>query len=106
MSDLALVTGGCGFIGSHLAQALLARGQRVRVLDDLSSGRRENLGAAAPDVGLLVGDLRDPDVVRRACAGAAVVYHQGARPSVPRSVEDPQATFDINVVGSHHVLLA
>lgn len=106
MPDLALVTGGCGFIGSHLVHALLARGARVRVLDDLSAGRRENLGAAAADVELLVGDIRDADACARACRGASVVYHQAARPSVPRSVQDPQGTFEVNVVGSHLVLLA
>lgn len=106
MSERVLVTGGCGFIGSHLVQALLARGARVRVLDDLSSGRVENLGAARADVELHQADLRDPAAVARACAGVAVVYHQAARPSVPRSVEDPQGTFDVNVLGTHHLLLA
>lgn len=106
MSERVLVTGGCGFIGSHLVQALLARGARVRVLDDLSSGRAENLGAARDDVELHEADVRDATAVARACEGVAVVYHQAARPSVPRSVEDPQGTFDVNVLGTHHLLLA
>src|SRR5688572_29779718 len=106
MADLALVTGGCGFIGSHLARALLARGDRVRALDDLSSGKRDNLADVGGDIDLQVGDVRDPAACARACRGASVVYHQAARASVPRSVEDPQGTFDVNVVGTHHLLLA
>lgn len=106
MSARVLVTGGCGFIGSHLVHALLARGDRVRVLDDLSSGKRANLGAAAADVELHEADLRDPDACRRACAGVEVVLHQGARPSVARSVEDPRGSFEVNVVGTHNLLLA
>jgi UDP-glucose 4-epimerase len=105
MSELALVTGGCGFIGSTIVRALLARGDRVRVLDDLSSGRRENLAGLA-GVELLQDDLRSKAACEKACAGVAVVYHQAARPSVPRSIEDPQGSFDVNVVGTHHLLLA
>jgi UDP-glucose 4-epimerase len=106
MSDLVLVTGGCGFIGSHLVRALLARGDRVRVMDDLSSGKRANLADVAKDVDVHVADVRDAAACARACDGASVVYHQGARPSVPKSVDDPQGTFDVNVVGTHNVLLA
>lgn len=106
MSERVLVTGGCGFIGSHLVRALLAAGRRVRVLDDLSSGKPENLGEVLADVELQRADLRDAGAVARACEGVAVVYHQGARPSVPRSVDDPQGSFDVNVVGTHHLLLA
>jgi UDP-glucose 4-epimerase len=106
MSDLVLVTGGAGFIGSHLVRGLLARGARVRVLDDLSSGKRANLADVAQDVDLRVADVRDPAACASACAGVSVVYHQGARPSVPRSVDDPQGSFDVNVVGTHNLLLA
>jgi nucleoside-diphosphate-sugar epimerase len=73
------VTGGAGFIGSHLVDALLERGARVRVLDDLSTGRRENLAHAAGRVELLEDDVRDPEACRRARAGVWVVFHQPAR---------------------------
>jgi len=102
----ALVTGGCGFIGSHIVRALLERGERVRVLDDLSTGRRENLADVIADVELLERDLRDPDACAAACQGAEVVYHQAAMPSVARSVADPAGSFDVNVQGSHTLLLA
>ena len=88
MSKLYLVTGGAGFIGSNLVDALVARGDRVRVLDDFSTGRRENL-AAQPGVEVVEGDLRDAAVVRRAVAGVDGVFHQAALRSVPRSVDDP-----------------
>ncbi|MGE0709475.1 MAG: NAD-dependent epimerase/dehydratase family protein [Planctomycetota bacterium] len=101
-----LVTGGCGFIGSHLVRALLARGDRVRVLDDLSSGKRENLAGVEQDVELVVADLADPAVAPRACAGIDLVFHQGAVPAVPRSIADPAGTFRVNVVGTHALLLA
>ena len=82
-AGLALVTGGAGFIGSHLVEALLARGQRVRVLDDFSSGRREFLPRHA-ELEVITGDIRDPEAVRRALAGVEVVFHQAALRSVPR----------------------
>jgi UDP-glucose 4-epimerase len=104
-SDLALVTGGAGFIGSHLVERLLAEGRHVRVLDDLSSGRREFL-PAHPRLELLVGDVRDPAMLTRAMAGAEVVFHQGALRSVPKSVEDPWAYHDVNATGTMRLLLA
>lgn len=104
-SGLALVTGGAGFIGSHLVAGLLARGREVRVLDDLSSGRREFVPGCG-DVELLVGDVRDPDTVRRAVGGVEVVFHQAALRSVPGSVEDPFAYHDVNVTGTMRLLLA
>jgi nucleoside-diphosphate-sugar epimerase len=97
-----LVTGGAGFIGSHLVDALLARGARVRVLDDLSSGRRENLAAAE----LVEGDIRDARVCRAACSGVAYVFHQAALGSVPRSISDPATTVAVNVAGTANVLAA
>jgi UDP-glucose 4-epimerase len=100
------VTGGAGFIGSHLVDALLARGARVRVLDDLSTGRRENLAAAGGRVELLEGDLRDAAACRRACDGSALVFHQAALGSVPRSLADPAATVEVNVAGTAHLLAA
>src|SRR6185503_6913573 len=88
-----LVTGGAGFIGSHLVDALVERGARVRVLDDLSSGSAGNLAPHLDGDGeaveLLRGDLRDLDACRRACAGVRFVFHLAARGSVPRSLEDP-----------------
>ena len=95
MDRLALVTGGAGFIGSHLVEALLARGRRVRVLDDFSSGHREFL-PSHPALEVVAGDIRNPNVLQRAVAGVEVVFHQAALRSVPRSVEDPFAYHDVN----------
>lgn len=106
MGSRALVTGGAGFIGSHLVRGLLEDGVTVRVLDDLSSGSRENLSEVLSDVELVEADLRDPEVCARACQGVDVVYHQAAVPSVPRSVAEPERTFAVNVVGTHGLLLA
>lgn len=100
----ALVTGGAGFIGSHLADGLLAAGFRVRVLDDFSSGRESNLAHALGDIELIRGDLADPATAARACAGADVVFHEGAIPSVPRSVAEPVATNRANIDGTLTVL--
>jgi len=101
-----LVTGGGGFIGSHLVARLLALGHGVRVLDDFSTGRRENLAEVKKHIDLLEGDLRDPDMVRRAVEGVAWVFHQAAMPSVARSVEDPLMSNAVNVQGTLHVLVA
>jgi nucleoside-diphosphate-sugar epimerase len=100
-----LVTGGAGFIGSNVAEAVAARGDRVRVLDDLSTGRRENLTAIG-DVDLVEGDLRDPAAVRRAVDGVEGIFHQAALRSVPRSVDDPTSTNDVNVNGTLNLLMA
>lgn len=102
----ALVTGGFGFIGGHLVRALLARGDEVRILDDLSTGRRENLDDVVDQIEVLEEDLADPQVVARACEGVEVIFHQGAKASVPRSIKDPEGTFRVNVVGTHGLLLA
>jgi nucleoside-diphosphate-sugar epimerase len=109
----SLVTGGAGFIGSHLVEHLLKNGGTVRVLDDFSSGRRENLAMAPAWAGegggrldLIEGDIRDPATCRRAVAGVEVVYHQAALGSVPRSVDDPVTTEEVNVGGTLQVLLA
>src|SRR5438046_791014 len=83
-----LVTGGAGFIGSHLAEELIRRGERVRIVDSFITGKRQNL-AHLPSVDLLEGDLADLNVARRAVDGMDYVLHQAAIPSVPRSVEDP-----------------
>ena len=100
-----LVTGGAGFIGSHLVEALVRRGESVRVVDDLSTGRRHNL-LPVPDVEFIEGDLADLDVARRAVTGVEYVLHQAAIPSVPRSVLDPMASHRANVDASLNVLLA
>jgi nucleoside-diphosphate-sugar epimerase len=103
---LALVTGGAGFIGSHLVAALALSGIRVRVLDDLSSGRRENLADTDGDVELRVGDVRSLAEVRSACEGAEVVFHLAAVGSVPRSMKDPAHTLAVNVGGTSNVFAA
>jgi UDP-glucose 4-epimerase len=105
MADLVLVTGGAGFIGSHLVATLVGRGERVRVLDDFSSGRREFLPQHAA-LEVLEGDLRDPATLDQAVRGVRVIYHQGALRSVPKSVEDPWAYHDVNATGTMRLLLA
>ena len=108
-----LVTGGAGFIGSHLTDGLVARGDEVRVLDDFSSGRRENLaghdvgevGSGAP-VELLVGDVRDSDSLEAALGGVAGVFHEAAQVSVPRSVEAPEESLDLNAMATLRLLEA
>jgi UDP-glucose 4-epimerase len=100
----SLVTGGAGFIGSNLVHALLERGDEVRVLDNFSSGHRRNLPIS--DVEVIEGDLRSFERVVTAVRGAEVVFHQGALPSVPRSLQDPLATNAVNVEGTLNVVLA
>ncbi len=100
-----LVTGGAGFIGSHLAEELLRRGHRVRVVDSLVTGKRANL-ACIPDAEFLHGDLAEGDVARRAVEGMDYVLHQAAIPSVPRSVEDPVASNRANIDAALNVLVA
>jgi len=102
----ALVTGGGGFIGSNLVRALLARGDEVRVLDNFATGSRANLAGLEHDVDLVEGDLRSYERVHAAVRGVEVVFHQGALPSVPRSVQDPLTTTAVNVEGTLNVLLA
>ena len=109
MSDLALVTGGAGFIGSHLVERLLADGARVRVLDNFSTGARANLGFAPRfrrHLEVLRGDIRTLSVVLRAARGARVIFHQAAMRSVPRSVKDPLGANATNVNGTLNVLEA
>lgn len=101
-----LVTGGAGFIGSNLVDALVARGDQVRVLDNLSTGFRENLAAAAGRIEFIEGDLRDAACVAAAARDVEVIFHEGAMPSVPRSVEDPLTSFEVNARGTFHVLEA
>ena len=101
-----LVTGGAGFIGSHLVDALCARGARVRVLDNLSAGRLENLAGRRSEIEFLEGDIRDPKTCAEACRGIAVVFHQAARGSVPRSMKDPATSLSVNVGGTANVFAA
>lgn len=101
-----LVTGGAGFIGSHLVDALLEEGARVRVLDNFATGRRDNLAGSLASVELLEGDVRDPALCARACSGVEVVFHQAALGSVPLSLERPADSLDVNVSGTTRVLAA
>lgn len=103
---LYLVTGGAGFIGSHIATALVKRGDRVRVLDNLMTGKRENLAHIAGEVEFIEGDIRDFDTTRRVMEDVNVVFHEAAIPSVPRSVKEPQLNHDVNVNGTFNVLMA
>jgi nucleoside-diphosphate-sugar epimerase len=102
----ALVTGGAGFIGSHIADRLVGDGWSVRILDDFSSGREENLADCRDRIELLRGDLRDPDFVARAVRDVEVVFHQAALASVPRSVAEPQRTNHVNITGTLGLLEA
>ena len=101
-----LVTGGGGFIGSNLVRALLARGDDVRVLDNFATGSRGNLLDVWDEIELVEGDLRSYERVHAATRGVELVFHQGALPSVPRSVQDPLTTSAVNVEGTLNVLLA
>jgi nucleoside-diphosphate-sugar epimerase len=100
-----LVTGGAGFIGSHLSEELIRRGERVRVVDSLVTGKKQNL-AHLPAVEFLEGDLADADVAHRAVQGVDYVLHQAAIPSVPRSVQDPITSNRANIDASLNVLVA
>jgi len=109
VNDVALVTGGAGFIGSHLVERLLAGGARVRVLDNFSTGARANLGFAPRfrrQLEVLRGDIRNLPAVLRAARGARVIFHQAAMRSVPRSVKDPLGANANNVSGTLNVLEA
>ncbi len=101
-----LVTGGAGFIGSHIAEALVERGDEVRVLDDLSSGKLENLAGITGRYEFLEGDIRDLAACRRAVEGVETVFHEAALASVVRSVEDPLLCNAVNVTGTLNLLVA
>jgi nucleoside-diphosphate-sugar epimerase len=106
VADKYLVTGGGGFIGSHVVDALLATGRTVKVLDNFSTGRRENLAHLADDIEMVEGDVRSYERANTAVKGVDVVIHLAALPSVPRSVQDPLTTTEVNVTGTLNVLLA
>jgi len=101
-----LITGGGGFIGSNLTEELLNRGHQVRILDNFSTGFRENLEEFADKIEIIEGDLRNYHNVRDAVDGVDFVLHQGALPSVPRSVSDPISSNDVNVTGTLNILNA
>jgi UDP-glucose 4-epimerase len=101
-----LVTGGGGFIGSHLAARLASLGHSVRILDNFATGRRSNVLALAGEIELVEGDIQSYERVHNAVAGCEVVFHQAALPSVPRSVADPLTSNATNVTGTLNVLLA
>jgi len=101
-----LVTGGAGFIGSHIVDALLERGDAVRVIDNLSTGKRAYLAHNLERIDWLEGDIRDRETCRQACADVDYVLHQAALGSVPRSVSDPLTSHDVNVTGTLNMLVA
>lgn len=101
-----LVTGAAGFIGSHLVQRLVRDGHDVVGFDNFSTGYQRNLDRIDGDFAFVEGDLRNEDDVRRAVRGVELVYHQGALASVPRSIDDPQTTFAVNVTGTLNLLVA
>lgn len=102
----ALVTGGAGFIGSHVVDALVDRGAEVTVLDNLQAGVEENLARSRDAIAFVNGDLRDADTVRRTVRGQDYVFHLGANASVPNSLRDPRYDFETNALGSFNVLEA
>ena len=103
-SRRVLVTGAAGFIGSHLAHALVARGEQVRGLDNFETGLRSNLADIADRIDMREADLRDADAVRSACDGVDFILHEGALPSVPRSVKEPRPSHETNIDGTFNLL--
>ena len=106
MAKLYLVTGGAGFIGSHLVEELVKQGQRVRVIDNLSTGKKENIKPFLEKIEFIEGDIRDLEIVREAMDEVDYVLHQAAVPSVPRSVKDPLTSNSVNVEGTLNILIA
>ena len=101
-----LVTGGAGFIGSHLAEELVRRGHQVRVVDDFSTGKKKNIASFLDKIELIKGDIRDIEICRQAVKGMDFVLHQAALTSVPHSIENPLLTNEINIKGTLNLLLA
>ena len=106
LSGIVLVTGGAGFIGSHIASALAADGARVRILDDLSTGHRENIDEIGGDVDFIQGSVADQDLLNKVLEDVELVYHEAAIPSVPRSVAEPRQTHIASVDGTFSLLVA
>ncbi len=105
ISTKVLVTGGAGFIGSNLAEELVSQGAKVTVIDDFSTGSRENLEEIGGSFDFIEGDINDSDLVDKAMAGAEIVFHEAAIPSVPRSVDDPVLTHRVCVDGTFNLLV-
>lgn len=101
-----LVTGGAGFIGSHIVERLVKDGRTVRVFDNFSTGKRANLEPFGSKVEVVEGDLRNPEDCQRACAGVQVIFHEAAVPSVPKSVADPVTSHQANIDGTFNLLMA
>ncbi len=106
LSGIVLVTGGAGFIGSHIAATFAARGARVRVIDDLSTGHRENIEEIGGEIDFVRASVNDADALKRALEGVELIYHEAAIPSVPRSVEHPRETHEASVEATFSLLLA
>jgi nucleoside-diphosphate-sugar epimerase len=106
LSGIALVTGGAGFIGSHIAAALVSAGARVRIIDDLSTGYRENIAEVGGDIDFVQASLTDHQALSRALEDVELVFHEAAIPSVPRSVEKPTETHEASVNATFSLLLA
>ena len=106
LTGIALVTGGAGFIGSHIAAALMADGARVRVLDDLTTGHRENIEEIGGDLDFIHGSVADEQLLNKVLEDVEVVFHEAAIPSVPRSVEEPRQTHIASVDGTFSLLVA
>lgn len=106
LSGIALVTGGAGFIGSHIAAALVAKGARVRIIDDLSTGYRENINEIGGDVDFVQGSVADENALRKVLEDVELVFHEAAIPSVPRSVENPRQTHIASVDSTFSLLVA
>jgi len=106
LSGIALVTGGAGFIGSHIAASLVDQGVTVRIIDDLSTGYRHNLEQLSPRVDFIEASVRDDRALRRALADVELVFHEAAIPSVPRSVENPVESHEATANGTFALLLA
>jgi nucleoside-diphosphate-sugar epimerase len=106
LSGIAVVTGGAGFIGSHIARALIDNGARVRIIDDLSTGSLQNLDEIGGEAEFINADINDTAALNRAVKDAELVFHEAAIPSVPRSVLQPRETHDASVNGTFNVLLA
>src|SRR5215470_9847755 len=101
-----LVTGGAGFIGSHIAEALLDQGESVIIFDNLATGREANLATLKGSAQFVQADLRDLDTLKATMRGVEIVFHQAALASVPRSIADPIASLETNINGTQNVLLA
>lgn len=106
LTGVALVTGGAGFIGSHIAAALIDSGAKVRVLDDLSTGHRENIDEIGGNLEFIEGSVADERLLNKALDGVELVFHEAAIPSVPRSVDSPRQTHVASVDGTFSLLLA